>query len=563
MKRTTGLTLGLIIDWMGTDYHRDLLNGFTDYCEDHGLSSQIYVTGRLNSPWKTEQPRNILLDFTREGRPDGLVLASASLCNLSGTGVLEEMLPQLKSHPCVTLGDQLPGIPFIHHNNREGMSLLMDHLIEVHSYTRFAFIRGGEGNEDGERRFQIFREKLEEKELDIRPEYIFPGMFRDEDGYNAVTSLLGGGLEEIDVLVCSNDTQALGALRALRENNIPVPQKLAVVGYDDMVYSRYRELTTVRQSFEENGRRAAELCHKQLLGKKVKLKQHTPPRLILRQTCGCNTDLAKLKPLSAPTETFHRIKKKDSPVTGIMEEILCTSHTEKELLNIWLSEFFDQFCRETSGKKEISPIELWCRIINRTQGSFALKKRVARAGNYLMASMIELLPQESPWRIYWRNVAEILRTISEKSIQADLYCKKTFNESRIDDLMEMSERLIGENDFALLLDLAVEYFPSLGVDECYVCLFEDRDNPMSQSRLIMAYRGNRRFPIGTEGILFPTERLLPDEFYDENRTISFLVQALFTGKEKIGYILFDTSNRDWRAMEALREKFSFLLQPMI
>jgi DNA-binding LacI/PurR family transcriptional regulator len=58
---------------------------------------------------------------------------------------------------------------------------------------------------------------------------------------------------------CASDTQALGALKAVKERGLQVPGDVAILGFDDLEIADYIGLSTIRQHLEESGRLAVEL----------------------------------------------------------------------------------------------------------------------------------------------------------------------------------------------------------------------------------------------------------------------------------------------------------------
>ena len=74
----------------------------------------------------------------------------------------------------------------------------------------------------------------------------------------ALTRELMSGADRPTAILCASDTQALGAIEAIRSLGAEVPGDVSVVGYDDIVQAGDLGLTTVRQPLEESGRRAIE-----------------------------------------------------------------------------------------------------------------------------------------------------------------------------------------------------------------------------------------------------------------------------------------------------------------
>ncbi|HOJ95028.1 MAG TPA: substrate-binding domain-containing protein, partial [Fervidobacterium nodosum] len=95
-----------------------------------------------------------------------------------------------------------------------------------------------------------------------------------ESAYNKVKELLKKGIS-FDSIFCFNDVFAIGAIGALKEKGIKVPQDIAVVGYDDIYFSKFisPSLTTVKIDKILEGKLAFEMLHGILtkkIGKNVK-----------------------------------------------------------------------------------------------------------------------------------------------------------------------------------------------------------------------------------------------------------------------------------------------------
>lgn len=86
-------------------------------------------------------------------------------------------------------------------------------------------------------------------------------------------------------IVCGSDTEALGVLEAARDLGIEVPDRLSVVGYDDIEVAAYARLTTVAQPLYESGRRGAQLLLQQMDAPNQRTTREVlPTRLVIRKT---------------------------------------------------------------------------------------------------------------------------------------------------------------------------------------------------------------------------------------------------------------------------------------
>jgi LacI family transcriptional regulator len=97
---------------------------------------------------------------------------------------------------------------------------------------------------------------------------------------------------------------AIGALHALRERNLRVPEDVALAGFDDIPLARFLAppLTTVRVEIAELGRRAVEMLLSALEGNTdAPLQEVIPTTLMVRESCGARTS-AQIKPKHLKTK---------------------------------------------------------------------------------------------------------------------------------------------------------------------------------------------------------------------------------------------------------------------
>lgn len=114
---------------------------------------------------------------------------------------------------------------------------------------------------------------------------IIDGDWEISTGYRIATELDFAGRKVTAVFV-ANDRMALGVLKACRERGIEVPNKLSVIGFDDLEESAYYTppLTTMRQDFKKLGERAMGLLLNELAGGEGRKLDRLVPDLILRQS---------------------------------------------------------------------------------------------------------------------------------------------------------------------------------------------------------------------------------------------------------------------------------------
>jgi DNA-binding LacI/PurR family transcriptional regulator len=180
------------------------------------------------------------------------------------------------------------GITSIQVENKNGARRLVSHLIEVHGARWIAFLRGPDGNEDSGWRETGYRQALADHQLKFDPRLVERGNFEEQGGRAAVESLLKKG-NQFDAIFAGDDGTAIGALAALNQAGLRVPEDVALVGFDDMPPSRYLNppLTTVRAPTEQVGHEAVNQLVRRIRTGQADAEVLLPTELVIRQSCGC------------------------------------------------------------------------------------------------------------------------------------------------------------------------------------------------------------------------------------------------------------------------------------
>lgn len=182
-------------------------------------------------------------------------------------------------------------------NNREGISEAVSHLL-AHGYNEIAFINGPEGLSVTRERLAGYQEALRAAGIPARESLIIHSDFRQAGGYAAMRRLLELAKHPRAVVV-ANNLMALGALQAIHEKGVRIPDQVAVIGFDDMPWatSLRPPLTAVAQPAEELGHTAAELLLERLGDpERVPRQVVLATRLMVRASCGDHSPgLAPLK----------------------------------------------------------------------------------------------------------------------------------------------------------------------------------------------------------------------------------------------------------------------------
>ncbi|MDO6142175.1 LacI family DNA-binding transcriptional regulator [Paenarthrobacter aurescens] len=175
-------------------------------------------------------------------------------------------------------GNQLTGASL---DQRLGARLAVDHLIGL-GHRRIAHISGPPHWIDAAERINGWQESLAKAGLGA--DVLLQGGWDAASGYRAGLDLIEQ--HSVTAVFVANDQMAVGVLRAVQEAGFRIPGDISVVGYDDQPEAEFfmPPLTTIKQDFEELGRRCMEAVLQQLDGDGGTGDQIVTPRLVIRAT---------------------------------------------------------------------------------------------------------------------------------------------------------------------------------------------------------------------------------------------------------------------------------------
>jgi LacI family transcriptional regulator len=225
------------------------------------------------------------IEMLRGRQVDGIVIASA--CGAGNAAILQQLMkngttvvmidrddhPAVKCHRVLTDDEQVG-------------QLATSHLLDT-GRRAIAHI-GGPPIVHAKRRERGWREALKARGVKAKEDWIVRGGFTESDGSRAMQRLLTVR-PRVEAVFAANDPSAIGAMKAIWEAGLRVPDDVAVVGAGDIVYGDLLRvpLTTVGWSRRDQGRQAAELLLNGL-DRDIDPPQRItiPPRLVVRDSSG-------------------------------------------------------------------------------------------------------------------------------------------------------------------------------------------------------------------------------------------------------------------------------------
>jgi LacI family transcriptional regulator len=217
------------------------------------------------------------------GRVDGVLLMSPDVD-------AESLLNVPASLPVVLLCSASRGgrTDSVTIQNFRGAREMVGHLLSL-GHRRVAIIKGAARNYDAAERLRGYRTAL--RDVGVEPERSLEreGRFTEDGGYAATLELLAVKPRPTAIFA-ANDSMAIGALSALREAGVRVPEDMAVAGFDDIPLARYMDppLSSVKVPISDLGARAVEMLLDRIVHKNghTRKRERVSTELVIRRSCG-------------------------------------------------------------------------------------------------------------------------------------------------------------------------------------------------------------------------------------------------------------------------------------
>jgi LacI family transcriptional regulator len=174
-------------------------------------------------------------------------------------------------------------VPSVDVDDVAGARQVMEHLLGL-GHRRIAHLMGHPNLISATTRRDVYMRCLSDAGIGPRPEYLLPGLYQEQSGYENTRRLLALP-EPPTAIFAGNDEIAFGAMDAARERGVSVPGQLSLVGVDDRPLTRYLTppLTTLRQPFDKVGEEAARLLLRRVAGEAIPAAMHLfTPELLVR-----------------------------------------------------------------------------------------------------------------------------------------------------------------------------------------------------------------------------------------------------------------------------------------
>ncbi len=277
LRRGRSDTVTLVVPEIGSPYFAALAHAMIEAARGHGLAVCIEETG--GDPRIERQVAGSLRMRTFDG-----VIFSPISADLASMQFLQRRIPT------VFLGEYIAGSD-VDHLTYDSVSSVQEatrHLIET-GRRRIAFLgaQRHRRNRTADLRLAGYKAALEDAGIEFSTDLVIPALtYQREPGASGTRKFLRRRVP-FEAIVCGNDLLAMGALFALRQCGLAVPDDVAVVGWDDIPDGRYSNptLTTVSPDIEQLADMTVRALVRRMDNPSAAVEQHVPGhRLIIRES---------------------------------------------------------------------------------------------------------------------------------------------------------------------------------------------------------------------------------------------------------------------------------------
>jgi LacI family transcriptional regulator len=256
-------------------YFPRFTQGVAQACNEKDYTLSLFIF------YSAEDEQKLFPRISQRGQLDGVIVQATTANDPIIASIREGEIP------CVFAGraPKYADANFVDVDNRSGAYIAVSHLVQL-GRQRIATITGPLDQTAGMDRKEGYIQALRDRNRSIDENLISVGDFSQVSGYHAASNLLP---HKPDAIFVASDVMAIGAMQAIYEAKLKVPDDIAIVGFDDLPPAKYASppLTTIRQPIMRLGCKAVEM-----LLDIVDNGSYSPQRmvfdtqLVIRESCG-------------------------------------------------------------------------------------------------------------------------------------------------------------------------------------------------------------------------------------------------------------------------------------
>lgn len=288
-------TIGIILFDITGYYQQQLVHTLSETASKRGYNLLTFSAFTIyGSDTKNAAGEYNILHLIPYEHLDALIVCHDTFNSDEAVDELWKLVTERCQAPIISIRKKVNGCYNILVEDTDAIPTLVRHFHDVHHFDRIAFMSGPYNHPDAIFRLEKYKEAMAELGLDCPEEYIFEGDFWKNCAADAANHFMNL-TNRPQAIVCANDYMALSLCKELTLQGYSVPQDVAISGFDDVRDARANvpPLTTYSVSIPDMAKKAMETIDTLLNGKEAPACTFVPTKIIIRNSCGCESSTMK------------------------------------------------------------------------------------------------------------------------------------------------------------------------------------------------------------------------------------------------------------------------------
>lgn len=288
-------TIGIILFDITGYYQQQLVHTLSKTASKHGYNLLTFSAFTIyGSATKNAAGEYNILHLIPYEQLDALIVCHDTFNSNEAVEELWKLVTERCQAPIISIRKKVNGCYNILVEDTDAIPAFVRHFHDVHHFDRIAFMSGPYNHPDAIFRLEKYKEAMAELGLDCPEEYIFEGNFWKDCALDASKHFMSLK-KRPQAIVCANDYMALSLCKELTLQGYSVPQDIAISGFDDVRDARANvpPLTTCYVSVSDMAKKAMETIDTLLNGKEAPACTFVPTKIIIRNSCGCESSTMK------------------------------------------------------------------------------------------------------------------------------------------------------------------------------------------------------------------------------------------------------------------------------
>lgn len=288
-------TIGIILFDITAYYQQQLVHTLSKTASKRGYNLLTFSAFTIyGSDTKNAAGEYNILHLIPYEHLDALIVCHDTFNSDEAVDELWKLVTERCQAPIISIRKKVNGCYNILVEDTDAIPTFVRHFHDVHHFDRIAFMSGPYNHPDAIFRLEKYKEAMAELGLDCPEEYIFEGDFWKNCAADAANHFMNL-TNRPQAIVCANDYMALSLCKELTLQGYSVPQDVAISGFDDVRDARANvpPLTTCSVSIPDMAKKAMETIDTLLNGKEAPACTFVPTKIIIRNSCGCESSTMK------------------------------------------------------------------------------------------------------------------------------------------------------------------------------------------------------------------------------------------------------------------------------